>query len=140
MQNNYQAIRKQAQKYRTPLPLAVLSKDLTILLEILRSPSASMHISSVPYHDLRKIASVIYRGFLPSVTHHLDSTVTPNIAPDDMRSFLIDPLPRLLIDRLFQLSYTHEPPPKQFDQQVVVSNPLRRVKSPPPRQIEPVGI
>ena len=123
VQNNYQPLRKQAQQSKSPLPLAILSKDLTILLEILRSPSKSIHLEEIPYRDLRQIATAIYRAYLPSVNP------TPElIYSRDLISFLHDPLPRLLIDRLYQLSYAHEAPPQRLDPEVVVTNPLLHVR------------
>ncbi|MDP2439344.1 MAG: RasGEF domain-containing protein, partial [archaeon] len=123
--NNYTFLRQMATDPSVPLPLAIVSKDLTMTLEV--TPPPTRDEEAIPYDQYRHFGMLLARSHLPALSEATrEDDTRSSSSQSELFVLLTDPLPRLLEDRLFHISYLHEPPAHEQQEVTVTTNPLLR--------------
>ena len=128
--HNYRNLRKFRRASGVSLPLAIIVKDVTAVLEILPGHEKNQ-LRGIPYDKFRHLGMILERSRLPALSDA--GRPDPQCEPfPQSKLFLLlaDPVPRLIEDRLYQLSYLQEPPAHaQEDQEVLIRNPLIQMEA-----------
>ncbi|MDP2439569.1 MAG: RasGEF domain-containing protein, partial [archaeon] len=105
-EKNYSRLRELAKHHQVALPMAVLTKDIIISLEATGySCRITPRRDAVPYYALLSIGLLIIDSH--SLYRHLAHA--PSDLNPDLLHFFSNPVPRLVTDKLYALSYKHEP-------------------------------
>ena len=109
------------------MPMAILTKDIIMLMEMqqLHCP-LGCSLDAIPYLQCRSLGRLFTRS---PIYHLLEETIEHDLIP--MVRFLSDPVPRLSLEKLYEMSISYEPLPAHQelggeDHQVRTTNHLHR--------------
>ena len=101
--HNYVTLRNLATTLGVTLPLAITSRDIATVMELVKA-HGEISAESIPYDRCRHVGVLAHRAGL------LRSVRTSETEHSQLFELLCDPVPRFGEDKLYQLSYLHEPP------------------------------
>ena len=117
--HNYVILRNIATTTGADLPLAIISRDITTAVELVKV-HGEISTDSIPYDHCRHVGRLAHQSGL------LRSVRPSEIEPSQLFGLLCDPVPRFSEDKLYQLSYLHEPPLRgSIETSVRTPNPLQ---------------